>query len=81
MKTYVDMIFTPESADPAEVVTEMEKVGITPIFGVHDLVIQWENEDEFRDKFTKVKSILKHLKISYRLITTEDNVEPRCPYF
>jgi hypothetical protein len=80
MKTYIDMIFGPDSADPSEVLKEMEKIGLTPIFGVHDLVMVWESEEEFRTLFKDVKTILRNLKISYRLITVEDTPEQKCPF-
>jgi hypothetical protein len=80
MKTYIDMIFNPDSADPGEVLMDMKKIGLTPIFGVHDFVIVWESEDQFREKFKEVKDSLKKLKVSYRLITLEDLQEFKCPY-
>ena len=80
MKTYIDLIFNPDSADPGEVLIEMKKIGLTPLFGVHDFVIMWEGEDEFRGKFREVKDILRRLHISYRLITLEDLQEFKCPY-
>ena len=80
MKTYIDMIFNPDSADPGEVLKEMKRIGLTPRFGVHDFLILWENEDEFREKFRETREALKKLKVSYRLITMEDRPEPTCPY-
>lgn len=80
MKTYIDMIFNPDSADPSEVLKEMEKIGLIPTFGVHDLVMVWESEEEFREKFVGIKAILRNLKISYRLITVEDTLDTKCPF-
>lgn len=81
MKTYIDMIFNPDSADPGEVLVEMEKIGLTPVFGVHDLVINWDKEEEFREKFKHVKDNFKRLKVSYRLITVDDVPDQRCPFY
>jgi len=80
MRTYIDMIFNPDSADPGEVLQEMKKIGLTPLFGVHDFMIAWEDEQEFRNKFRDVKDILRRLRVSYRLMTQEDMPEQKCPY-
>lgn len=79
MRTYIDIIFNPDSAGPAELVSAMSELGLKPIFGTHDLVIEWDTEREFKEIFKKVEKVLKSLKVSYRLQTFENPLESVVP--
>lgn len=75
MRTYIDIIFNPDSAGTAEVITALSKIGLKPIFGTHDFVIDWDTDKEFKEIFKKVENVLKSLKVSYRLQTFESSSE------
>lgn len=79
MRTYIDIIFTPDSAGPAELISAMSKIGLKPIFGSHDLMIEWDTEREFKETFKKVEKVLKSLRVSYRLQTFENPPESVVP--
>jgi len=80
MHSYVDLYFTPESLSPLEISDRLKSVaGLSFIMGAHDLVFEWANEKEFRERLAKVHEALKGTGILYRVETVSDDpgfIEP-----
>jgi len=80
MHSYVDLYFTPESLSPLEISERVRNVaGLSFIMGAHDLVFEWANETEFRERLAKIHEALKGTGILYRVETVSDDpgfIEP-----
>ncbi len=80
MHSYVDLYFTPESLSPLEISDRIKSVaGLSFIMGAHDLVFEWTNEKEFRERLAKIHDALKGTGILYRVETVSDDpgfIEP-----
>ena len=74
MRTYIDIIFTP-NMNPAEFAKAMLDINMTMLFGPHDFVIEWDTYEEFQNKFKKVRVVLQKFKVNYRLQTFEEMEE------
>ena len=74
MRTYVDVIFNPE-INPAEFAQAMTEINMKMLFGSHDFVIEWDNREEFQQKFKSILEVLKQFKLCYRLQTFEESEE------
>ncbi len=72
VRTYIDVTFNQGSVDPGELIEKLKGIGVQVIFGPHDIGIDWTNHNEFRDAFSRVQVILKEARVSYRLVTYEN---------
>jgi len=75
MKTYLNILFYSEGANPIEVVERLRSLGFEPVKGVHDHVYDWGRKKvELMDIFQIASSVhetLKGLKVFYKLETGE----------
>ena len=80
MHSYVDLYFTPESGSPLEISDRLRSVaGLSFIIGPHDLVFEWRNEEEFRERLGKVHEALRGSGVFYRVETVSEEpgfIEP-----
>jgi len=73
MRSYVDLYFTPDSTPPEEIAKRLfEIAGLSLIAGPHDLVFEWESEEEFYDRLSKVRAALKGTGVFYRVETVRE---------
>lgn len=75
MKTYIDIYLSSEGASLKKLLAALKKIGLEPISGSHDFVIDWENEKEFLQKMEKVYKALKGKRVTYRLETVTGHIE------
>jgi len=74
MKTYLNVLFYSEGANPIEVVERLRSLGFEPVKGIHDHVYDWGRDVELEDILqiaTSVHETLKGLKVFYKLETKE----------
>ena len=72
MKTYLNITFYSEGANPVEIVERLRSLGFKPLSGVHDHVYDWGRDVELEDILriaTSVHETLKCLKVFYKLET------------
>jgi len=73
LKTYLNIIFCSEGANPIEVVERLRSIGFKPLKGVHDHVYDWGRKKvELEDVLQIASSVhetLKGLKVLYKLET------------
>jgi len=72
MKTYLNVLFYSEGANPVEVVERLRSIGFEPLRGVHDHVYDWGRTVKLEDILqiaTSVHETLKGLKVIYKLET------------
>jgi hypothetical protein len=73
MKTYVNVIFNSEGANPVEVVERLRSLGFKPLRGVHDHVYDWGNKKAELEDILRIASsvheTLRGLKVLYKLET------------
>src|SRR5208282_26967 len=80
MRSYVDLYFTPESVSPLEISKRLLSIaGMSFIIGPHDLVFDWENEQDFQGRLGRVHDALKGTGVLYRIETVAEEpgvIEP-----
>lgn len=72
VKTYLNIIFSSEGANPVEVVERLRSLGFRPLRGVHDHVYDWGRDvslDDILQIATSVHETLKGLNVLYKLET------------
>lgn len=72
LKTYLNIMFYSEGANPVEVVERLRSLGFKPLRGVHDHVYDWGRDIELEDIMriaTSVHETLKGLKVFYKIET------------
>jgi len=73
MRTYLNIMFYSEGANPVEVVERLRSLGFKPLRGVHDHVYDWGNKKVELDDILKIASsvheTLRGLKVLYKLET------------
>jgi len=81
MRTFVDILFTSTGKSPADVARYIKKkVGFTFIRGKHDIVFEWQSDEEFLLKVEILHSTMKELGVIYKLYTpVSDDDELKIP--
>ena len=72
MKTYLNILFYSEGANPIKVVERLRSLGFEPLKGVQDHVYDWGRDvklEEILQIATSVHETLKGLKVFYKLET------------
>lgn len=72
MKTYLNILFYSEGANPIKVVERLRSLGFEPLKGVQDHVYNWGRDvdlEEILQIATSVHETLKGLKVFYKLET------------
>jgi hypothetical protein len=72
MKTYLNIVFYSEGANPVEVVERLRALGFEALTGVHDHVYDWGRDvdlDDILQIATSVHETLKGLKVFYKIET------------
>ena len=72
MKTYLNIVFYSEGANPVEVVELLRALGFEALTGVHDHVYDWGRDvdlDDILQIATSVHETLKGLKVFYKIET------------
>ncbi len=76
MHTYVDLYFSPDGVSPLVIAERLKKhAGLSYIVGEHDLVFEWSNVPEFRERLQQLHAALKDTGVQYRIESEVD--EPR----
>ncbi len=75
MKTYIDIYLNSEGGSVRDLTTAMSKIGLMPLRGPHDFVIEWENEEELLSMLDKLHNALKGLKIMYTVKTEMEDMK------
>ncbi|MFQ6089138.1 MAG: hypothetical protein ACE5K0_09590 [Candidatus Methanofastidiosia archaeon] len=81
MKSYVDLYMNSEGASIRDVISALRALKLKPVAGHHDILIEWENEEEFFEILEKLHKALKGMKVSYRIetIIEEREILPEWP--
>jgi hypothetical protein len=78
MRTYVDIYFSATGASPSKVAEALKRdVGLSFVFGEHDLVINWGDVDELFEVIDKLNRVLAPMGVYFRFESHPDNEEPQ----
>jgi len=70
MRSYIDLSFTPGPIPPVEISRRLlQMAGLSLITGTHDLTFEWETEEEFQTRLSKIHAALTGTGVSYRVET------------
>jgi hypothetical protein len=73
MRTYVDIYFSASGASPMKVAEALKRdVGLTFVFGEHDLVINWQDVSELFEVIDKLNSVLAPMGVYFRFESHPD---------
>lgn len=74
MRTYVDIFFTAGGASPMEVARTIKKdVGLSFVFGEHDLVFLWNDISDLHRMIEKLHTALKGKGVFFRFESHEES--------
>jgi len=80
MESYLDVWLNTEGADLKTVMKALAKLGLKPLSGHHDFLIEWDTEKEFLDKMAAVHKVLKGCGAYYRVETLTSRKQPLLPW-
>lgn len=73
MRSYIDLYFAPGEMTPLEIAERVRRAtGLSFVRGPHDLLFEWETEEEFRAMLGKIHAALRGSGAFYRVETVDD---------
>jgi hypothetical protein len=76
MYSYIDLYFSPQGVSPLEIADRLRNsAGVSFIVGTHDLMFEWRNVEEFRDRMSRIHTALAGTGATYRVESVEETPE------
>jgi hypothetical protein len=72
MKLYVKFYFASEGSSPLDTIRVMRKLGFVPEVGDYDMLIKFDDPEEYTKIVEKLHETLKGMKVWYTLTTKKE---------